>query len=496
MTDAAELPRTAPAPETREHRDVVIIGAGISGIGQACHLKDKRPGASFAILEGRDTIGGTWDLFRYPGIRSDSDMYTFGYGFRPWKDDDDIASGAAILRYLDETVDDYGLRDKIRFGARVTRVNWSPAQARWLIDVTPADGAPYGMSCDFLVSCTGYYDYEQGHLPDFEGFADFEGAVAHPQHWPEDLDYAGKRVLVIGSGATAVTLVPAMAKAAAHVTMLQRSPTYIFSRPATDPKAAWLRRWLPAGLAHRLARARAIFLSTYAYRIARKNPEGMRAFLRKMAMDEAGPGVDVDTHFKPTYNPWDQRLCLIPDGDFYAALRAGDADVVTDRIARFDATGVVLASGKHLDADVIVPATGLKLQFLGGIDMRIDGKPVTAAEHTVYRGTMLSNVPNFAMIFGYANSSWTLKADLSSNFICRVLRHMDRKGLTTVMPVLDKAAEGGKPLLSLTSGYLTRAADEMPKQGEAAPWKTEETYVSDMLSVRFAKVDDGVLEYG
>ncbi len=488
---AARAPQTA-----REHRDVIIIGAGISGIGQACHLKDKRPGTSYTILEGRDAIGGTWDLFRYPGIRSDSDMYTFGYEFRPWRDENDIASGDAILRYLDGTVEDYGLRDSIRFRSRVTRINWSPEQARWLVDVTPEDGAPYGMSCDFLVSCTGYYDYEQGHLPEFEGYADYQGAVAHPQHWPEDLDYAGKRVLVIGSGATAVTLVPAMAKTTAHVAMLQRSPTYIFSRPARDAKAAWLKRWLPAGRAHRLARARAIFLSTYLYKIARKKPEGMRAFLRKMAIDEAGPDVDVDTHFNPKYDPWDQRLCLIPDGDFYAALRAGDADVVTDRIERFDATGVQLASGKHLDADVIVPATGLKLQFLGGMEMLVDGKPDHAADHTVYRGTMLSNVPNFAMIFGYANASWTLKADLSSNFICRVLKHMEAKGLSTVMPVLDTAHAGGKPLLCLTSGYLARAADEMPKQGEVAPWKTEETYVSDMLSVRFAKVDDGVLEFG
>ncbi|MFT4794036.1 MAG: cation diffusion facilitator CzcD-associated flavoprotein CzcO [Paracoccaceae bacterium] len=493
MTKASAA--TVPPQTAREHQGVVIIGAGISGIGQACHLKDKRPGTSFVMLEGRDRIGGTWDLFRYPGIRSDSDMYTFGYSFRPWTDKNDIASGDAILRYLDGTVKDYGLREKIRFGSRVTRVNWSPAQARWLIDVTPADGAPYEMSCDFLVSCTGYYDYEQGYLPDFEGFEDFKGAIAHPQHWPEDLDYAGKRVLVIGSGATAVTLVPAMAKTATHVTMLQRSPTYIFSRPARDPKAAWLRRWLPAGLAHRLARARAIFLSTYAYRIARKNPEGMRAFLRKMAIDEAGPDVDVDTHFKPSYAPWDQRLCLIPDGDFYAALRAGDADVVTDKIARFTQTGVTLASGKTLAADVIVPATGLKLQFLGGIDMQIDGVPVKAADHTIYRGTMLSNVPNFAMIFGYANSSWTLKADLSSGFICRVLRHMTTKGAQSVTPRLDPASEGAKPLLSLTSGYLARAADEMPKQGEDAPWKTEETYISDMLSVRFASVDDGVLAY-
>lgn len=494
MPHTTDLPR--PAAAATEHLDVVIIGAGISGIGQACHLKDKRPGASFVMLEGRERIGGTWDLFRYPGIRSDSDMYTFGYEFQPWQDENDIASGDAILRYLDGTVKDHGLGEKIRFGSRVTRVNWDGAAKRWLIDVTPATGAPYQISAGFLVSCTGYYDYEQGHLPDFDGFEDFKGVVAHPQHWPEDLDYAGKRVLVIGSGATAVTIVPSMAGTAAHVTMLQRSPTYIFSRPARDAKAAWLKRWLPSGLAHRLARMRAIFLSTYLYKVARKKPDGMRAFLRKMAIDEAGPGVDVDTHFNPKYNPWDQRLCLIPDGDFYAALRAGTADVVTDKIVRFDGAGVELASGTHLDADIIVPATGLKLQFLGGIDMQIDGVPVNAADHTVYRGTMLSNVPNFAMIFGYANSSWTLKADLSSNFICRVLRHMDRKGLTTVMPVLDKTAEGGKPLLSLTSGYLTRAADEMPKQGEEAPWKTEETYVSDMLSVRFAKVDDGVLAYG
>jgi len=477
-----------------EHVDVLIIGAGISGIGMGCHLRMKHPDKTFTILEGRDAIGGTWDLFRYPGIRSDSDMYTFGYSFKPWKDDQDIATGDAILRYLNETIDEYALRDEIRFRHFVQRLRWSSDDRRWVATVT-RDGETFEIACDFLVTCTGYYDYEKGHLPEFEGFDRFEGEVAHPQHWPEDLDYAGKRVLVIGSGATAVTIVPSMAKDAAHVTMLQRSPTYIFSRPGEDKVAKALKSVLPEGVAHSLARAKNVALGTFVWNLSRRRPDKVRALLRDMAIDALGPDYDVDTHFKPTYDPWDQRLCLIPDGDLYECIREGDATVVTDTIDHFTETGVVLASGETIEADVVVPATGLSLKFLGGIEMEMDGRPVVPADLVSYRGLMLGGVPNWVAVIGYTNASWTLKADLASDYVCRMLTLMDERGYDTVTPRVQDVGERRSIMANLKSGYVRRAADRMPKQGTRAPWLNSDSYLRDLFAHRFGSIEDDVLEF-
>ncbi|MCB9592207.1 MAG: NAD(P)/FAD-dependent oxidoreductase [Sandaracinaceae bacterium] len=481
-----------------EHVDVLIIGAGISGIGAACHLRMKNPGTTFTILEGREAIGGTWDLFRYPGIRSDSDMYTFGYSFKPWVEDQDIATGDAILRYLNETVDEHGLRKHIRFGHRVQKVAWSSADKRWVATVQRVeDGSTFELASDFLLTCTGYYDYERGHQPDFEGLGDYRGSVVHPQHWPQDLDYAGKKVLVVGSGATAVTLVPSMAKTAGHVTMLQRSPTYIFSRPAVDPIAKGLRAVLPSKAAYGLTRIKNIGLQRFAYALARRAPQKVRANLREMAVQSLGPDFDVDLHFNPTYDPWDQRVCLIPDDDLYASLREGTASVVTDTIERFTETGVRLASGETIEADVVVLATGLELQFLGGMQMVVDGQPIESGELVSYRGLMFGDVPNWVAVLGYTSASWTLKADLASEFVCRLLGYMKEHGYDTVVPRLGDEPMAKTPIMGkLTSGYVKRAADKMPKQGAKAPWLNHDNYLRDVVSIKLGGIDDGVLEFG
>ncbi|MEX0280826.1 MAG: flavin-containing monooxygenase [Arenibacterium sp.] len=480
----------------RENLDVLIVGAGISGIGQGCHLVQKRPGATFAIVEGRERLGGTWDLFRYPGIRSDSDMFTFGYRFRPWKSPQDIAPGPDILAYLNETVDEYGLRDRIRLQTRVTALNWSSAEKRWIATLHPAQGEPYEIAARFVVSCTGYYNYDHGHLPDFDGYDDFKGVIAHPQHWPEDLDYAGKRVIVIGSGATAVTIVPTMAETAAQVTMVQRSPSYVFSRPGVDKVADVLRRVLPWRWAYKLSRIKNILLSIYLYSVSQRKPDKIRAYLRKLAVDELGEDFDVDTHFNPTYGPWDQRLCLIPDGDLYKSLKSGRAEIVTDHVDRFTESGLRMKSGKEIDADIIVPATGLQIQFGGGMDVSLDGVPLEPADHLVYRGMMVSNVPNFAVTFGYTNASWTLKADLTADYVCRLLAQMEKRGVDVVTPRLDGMPDRTQPLVGLQSGYLLRAQHLLPKSGTESPWKNHENYISDMLSIRYGKFDDGVLAFG
>ncbi len=481
-----------------EHVNVLIVGAGLSGIGAAAHLRRKCPGHRFTILEGRERLGGTWDLFRYPGIRSDSDMYTFGYAFKPWVEDQDIATGEAILRYLRETVEEHRLEDDIRFGHRVERVSWSSADRRWVADVHRVeDDARFQISADFLLTCTGYYNYDQGHLPKFVGWDDYQGVVAHPQHWPEDLDYRGKRVLVIGSGATAVTIVPSMAKGgAAHVTMLQRSPTYIFSRPAEDAVARGLRRVLPDRVAHSLTRVKNVAMSTFMYKLARRAPDRVRGHLRTMAKEALGPEVDVDVHFNPSYDPWDQRLCLIPDGDLYASLRDGSASVVTDTIDHFTETGVVLTSGEAIEADIVVPATGLELQFLGGMEMEVDGRVVAPNELVSYRGMMFGGVPNWVAVIGYTNASWTLKADLTSDFVCRLLTRMDERGYDTVVPRMREPMETRPILATLSSGYVQRAADRMPRQGVEAPWQNQDSYPKDFLSLKLADVEDGVLEFG
>jgi monooxygenase len=482
---------------TLEHFDVLIVGAGISGIGMGCHLRREHPEKSFAILEGREAIGGTWDLFRYPGIRSDSDMYTFGYSFRPWKEDQDIASGDAILRYLNETVAEYDLGKEIRFRHRVQALEWSSVHRRWTLTVRQPDGSERPMSCDFLVTCTGYYDYEKGHLPDFAGVDDFEGQVVHPQHWPSDLDYDGKKVVVIGSGATAVTLVPTMAKDTAHVTMLQRSPTYIVSRPAEDAIAKKLRGVLPAQVAHQAVRVKNVMMGRLIYRLSKRSPDRVRAYIRKQAIEMLGPDIDVDTHFRPTYDPWDQRLCLIPDGDLYEALQEGSASIVTDTIERFTAKGVQLSSGEVLEADIVVPATGLKLQFLGGAAMKVDGEALDPSDLVSYRGVMFGEVPNWVAVIGYTSASWTLKADLTSAYLMRLLSHMDSRGYDTVTPRLPSSGVEKRPIMSnlLSAGYVKRGAKALPQQGSADPWVNGDDYARDYLKLRWQPIDDGVLTF-
>ena len=478
-----------------EHFDVLIVGAGLSGIGAACHLTMKCPGKSFVLLEGRDRVGGTWDLFRYPGIRSDSDMYTLGYSFRPWTEAKAIADGPAILNYVRETATAYGVDHKIRFGHQVKRASWSSDEARWTVDAERGpDREVVRLTCNFLFTCSGYYDYAGGYTPEFAGTDRFQGRIVHPQRWPEDLDYAGKRVVVIGSGATAVTLVPAIAKTAAHVTMLQRSPTYIVSRPAEDEVANWLRRKLPSKLAYGITRWRNVLLTMFFYNLARKKPAKFKAGVLKAVRAQLGPDYDVATHFTPRYNPWDQRLCLVPDSDLFRSIRRGTAAVVTDRIETFTETGLQLASGAELQADVVVTATGLKLILLGGIEFSVDGVFVQLAKSMSYKGMMFSDVPNLATAFGYTNASWTLKADLTSEYVCRMLTYMDRHGYVQATPKKDPDVQE-EPFVDFTSGYIQRAAAQLPRQGNAKPWKLHQNYALDMLALRYGRVNDGTMQF-
>lgn len=474
-----------------EHFDVVVVGAGLSGIGAGYHLQTLCPDRRYVILEGRAASGGTWDLFRYPGIRSDSDMYTLGYSFRPWTEAKAIADGPSILNYVRETARDHGIDRHIRFGHRVEQAAWSSEDARWTVEADGPDG-PVAFTCNFLFMCSGYYNYVRGHTPEWPGTADFAGRIVHPQFWPEDLDYAGKRVVVIGSGATAVTLVPAMARTAAHVTMLQRSPTYVVSRPAEDAAANWLRARLPAKLAYALVRWRNVLFGMLFYNLARKRPERTKARLLAMVRDELGPDYDVDTHFTPSYKPWDQRLCLVPDADLFAALREGRASVVTDRIARFTRDGIVLESGAEVPADVVVTATGLELQVLSGIKLTVDDAPVDLAKTYNYKGMMFSDVPNLASSFGYTNASWTLKADLTSAYVCRLLNTMKKRRLRQVTPRVGDMALEPAPFLDFSSGYVTRAVERFPKQGSRKPWRLHQNYARDLLALRYGSVDDGM----
>ena len=490
------MPPSSPPPSELEPLDVLIVGAGLSGIGAAHHLQQRCPGKRYAIVEKRASIGGTWDLFRYPGVRSDSDMYTLGYRFRPWTDAQAIADGPSILRYIRATAEEGGIVAKIRFGHVVRRAEWSSAEALWTVHGERVDdGAPATWRARFLHVCSGYYSYDEGHRPEFAGESDFAGTLVSPQCWPEDLDVAGKRIVVIGSGATAVTLVPALAASAAHVTMLQRSPSYVVARPRRDPIAHWLRRHLPERLAYATTRWKNVFLQAFFYRLARRRPEHVAQRIVAMAAEQLGPGCDVGVHFTPRYKPWDQRLCLVPDGDLFAAIRAGRAAVVTDTIDRFVADGIRLASGETLRADIVVVATGLKLNLLGDIALSVDGQPRRASEAMVYKGMMLSDVPNLALCFGYVNASWTLKADLTAEYVCRLLRHMDRRGATIVVPRSDPSV-GVQPFLSFTSGYVQRASAILPKQGTRRPWQVHQNYFMDMLALRFGRIDDGVLRFG
>jgi monooxygenase len=460
--------------------DVLIVGAGLSGIGAACHLQRDAPGSSYAIVEARGTSGGTWDLFRYPGVRSDSDMFTLGYAFRPWRQAESIAAGDKILRYVRETAAAYGVDEHITYDSRVVRADWSGESARWTVTVEHASsGERTTRTCGFLYLCSGYYRYDQGYTPSWPNRADFTGTVVHPQTWPQDLDVSGRRVVVVGSGATAVTLVPALAKAGARVTMLQRSPSFVMALPARDLLAGVLRRVLPARQAYAAVRWKNVRLATALYQLCRKYPVRMRALLRKGAVRRLPAGFDVDLHFNPSYDPWDQRLCLVPDGDFFRAIGSGAADVVTDRIEAFTPTGLRLGSGAHLDADVIVTATGLNLLPLGGIELSVDGEPVAIPERVAYKTMMLDGVPNLAFALGYTNASWTLKVDLVSSYVARLIAAMRRDGHAIVTARLPAEPMTTAPFIEMTSGYFQRALGTLPLQGDRAPWRLRQHYVKD-----------------
>jgi monooxygenase len=493
MTAAAQQ---AARPESgTEHTDVLIVGAGLSGIGAAHHLQDRFPGKSYLILEAREAIGGTWDLFRYPGVRSDSDMYTLGYRFRPWPERKAIADGPSILRYVRDTAASAGIDRRIRFGHRVVSVSWSSRQARWTVEATTGDGQPARFSCGFLFVCSGYYRYDQGYAPRFPGAERFTGQIVHPQHWPAGLDYTGKRVVVIGSGATAVTLVPALTDRAAHVTMLQRSPSYILSVPASDQVANRLRALLGSRGSYPVTRWKNVALTTLLYQLSRRRPELVKKLIRSGVSRQLPAGYDIGTHFTPHYQPWDQRLCLVPDGDLFKAISAGTASVVTDQVAEFTPTGVLLASGTHLDADIVITATGLNLQLLGGMTLSVDGQRVDPAQSFAYKGMMLSGVPNFAFTVGYTNASWTLKADLVSEYLCRLLGHMDTRGHRQCVPVLADPAMPQRPLLDLTSGYVQRSLSELPRSGARRPWRLGMSYAHDLVALRYGRIADGVMRF-
>jgi monooxygenase len=468
-------------PLAAEHVDVLILGAGLSGIGAACHLQERCPQKTFAILEAREAIGGTWDLFRYPGIRSDSDMFTLGYSFRPWLAEKSIADGGSILDYIRETARDHGIESHIRFGRRAVSAEWSSEQARWTVQVQRAGAAEATrLTCDFLYACTGYYRYDEGYTPDYQGLERFGGRFVHPQHWPEELDCEGKRVVVIGSGATAMTLVPALANEGAQVTMLQRSPSYVISLPARDPIADQLRRHLPPRIAYAIVRWKNVLLTMLSFNLCRRAPRLMRRVLQRFVQRQLPRDFDVDTHFKPRYSPWDQRLCLVPDGDLFQAINDGGASVVTGKIETFTERGVQLEGGDELNADVIVTATGLNLQMLGGMQLSIDGEPIELADTVAYKGMMLCGVPNMALTLGYTNASWTLKADLVARYVCRTLNHMDAEGAAICIPQAPDASLPTDPILDLKSGYVTRSLDALPRQGSSAPWRLHQNYVRDV----------------
>ena len=479
-----------------EHVDVLIVGAGLSGVGAAHHLQERCPGKSYSVLEAREDIGGTWDLFRYPGLRSDSDIYTFAYRFRPWTGAQAIADGSSILRYVRETAREGGIDRHIRLRHRVVAANWSSAEARWTVEVERTDsGETVTMTCGFLFVNSGYYRYDQGYMPEFAGIDDFAGRVVHPQHWPEDLDYAGKRVVVIGSGATAMTLVPVMAREAAQVTLLQRSPSYVASIPSEDVIAKLLHYVLSDRTAYSIVRWKNVALQWIAYRLGRNWPELMKKILRQGARKALPDGYDVDTHFKPRYQPWDQRVCLVPDADLFKALRDGRAEMVTDRIETFIAGGIKLESGRELEADVVVTATGLNLLFLGGMRISIDGEEPDFRRALAYRGMMLSDFPNFAYTLGYTNASWTLKADLTAEYVCRLLNHMDACGYRVCAPLRNDPSVTEEPLLDFTSGYVLRSIDDLPKQGSKEPWKLRQDYPRDLRTLRRSPLEDGVMQF-
>jgi len=478
-----------------ERLDMVIVGAGMSGIGAAWYLQHRLPGKTFAILENRESTGGTWDLFRYPGIRSDSDLHTYGYAFKPWTDEKSIADGPAILSYIRETASEHGIDSHIRFGHRVVSASWSSEDALWTVQAQRNDtGEMVALECSWLFGAAGYYRYEQGYLPDFEGVERFQGQLVHPQHWPEGLDYSGKRVVVIGSGATAVTLVPAMSDRAANVTMLQRSPTYVVSLPEKDRIANLLKRVLPAERAYAITRRKNIWMQRTFYELSQKRPAVVKWLLRKGLERRLPEGYDIDTHFTPAYGPWDQRLCAVPDGDLFAAISSGRASVVTGRISTFTEHGILLESGAELEADIVIAATGLDLQALGGVELTVDGADISLPEELIYKSAMISNLPNLAFVFGYTNSSWTLKVDLVCDYICRLIAMMDRGGYASCVPVNGDPSMPTRPMLDFGAGYVQRAVDRFPRQG-TGPWEVKMRYREDLRRLRHEPLVDGVLRF-
>jgi monooxygenase len=477
--------------EVSEHLDVLIVGAGLSGIGAASQLRMNCPDKTFAILEARESLGGTWDLFRYPGIRSDSDMFTLGYSFKPWEQAESIADGPAILEYVKDTAREYDVEREIRFRHRVVSASWSTEEARWTVEAERGDGGEtVRLTCSFLYMCSGYYRYDQGFTPEFEGSERFEGEIIHPQLWPEDFDYTGKRVVVIGSGATAVTLVPAMAERAAHVTMLQRSPSYVISLPGQDPIAKRLQGRLPARIAYPVIRWKNALIANVFYRVSRRWPKLVSGWIRKGVKESLPPGYDVDAHFKPRYKPWDQRVCLVPDGDLFDALSNGSASVVTDRIETFTEKGLRLESGEELEADVIVTATGLNVRIFGDAEISVDGEQLELPELVTYKGMMIAGVPNLAYALGYTNASWTLKVDLVSEYVCRLINHLDEGGYAYCTPRGPDPSLPTEPFIDLMSGYVLRSIEQMPKQGQTVPWRLHQNYTRDMLGLRYGKLDE------
>ncbi len=481
---------------TPTHHNVLIIGAGLSGIGAACHLRQNCPEKSFAILEARNAIGGTWDLFRYPGIRSDSDMFTLGYSFAPWEEAKAIADGPSIRSYVRDTARRFGVDQSIRFRHRVVRADWSSPDSRWTVEVELGDtGEATQMTCDFLYGCTGYYRYDEGFTPHFEGVERFRGTVVHPQRWPEDLDYTGKRVVVIGSGATAVTLVPSMAAAAGHVTMLQRSPSYVLSIPGRDPLATLLRRALPSRAVYPLVRWKNVLLAMLFFQASRRFPDFVKGLLRRGVERSLPAGYDINKHFKPRYDPWDQRPCLVPDGDLFRVLKSGQASMVTDGIETFTETGLRLTSGRELEADVIITATGLNLLVLGGMDVSVNGRPVDLPKTVTYKGMMFSGIPNLALALGYTNASWTLKCDLVSHYVCRLLGHMDEHRYRVCTPLAPGPDEPLLPFLDLKSGYILRSIEQLPKQGAHPPWRLYQNYIRDVRLMKRGPLEDEAISF-
>lgn len=476
-----------------EHFDLLIVGAGLSGIGAASYFKTEMPDKSFIVLEGREAMGGTWDLFRYPGIRSDSDMYTMAYRFKPWSDPKAIADGPAILNYIRETAAEFEVEEKIRFRHRVRRASWNSENALWTVEIDTNSDAKV-LTCSFIYLCTGYYDYDSGYTPEWRGVERFRGAVVHPQKWPEDLDYTNRRVVIVGSGATAVTLVPAMAAKAKHVTMLQRTPTYIVARASEDAVANFFRRVLPSRMAYVLSRWKNVMFHMFFYTLSKKRPGFMKRLISKGVTKELGEEYDLK-HFTPPYDPWDQRMCLVPDADLFQVLRDGSASIVTDEIETFTENGLQLKSGERLEADIIVTATGLNLKIMAGLELIVDGETVDLSKTIAYKGMMYSNVPNLAQAFGYTNASWTLKCDLTTGYVARLMKHMDRQGYSISTPRFNDPSVKREPVLDFTSGYIQRVLHTLPSQGSKTPWRLHQNYAKDILMLRYGALEDGVMEF-